>query len=87
MPAARKLLPTAWLKNGNVQFAEHQYAALNNADVLVLVTEWKPFCYPDLALMKTVMRRPLILDGRNQYDPKQIKDAEFEYYGIGRGMN
>lgn len=85
MPVARKLFPAEWLKNGNLHFAEHQYAALNHADALVLVTEWKPFCYPDLTAMKKIMRRPLILDGRNQYDPKQIKDAEFEYYGIGRG--
>lgn len=85
MSVARKLFPAEWLKSGNLHFAEHQYAALNAADALVLVTEWKPFCYPDLTAMKKIMRRPLILDGRNQYDPKQMKDAEFEYYGIGRG--
>jgi UDPglucose 6-dehydrogenase len=50
----------------------------------VLVTEWKPFCYPDLPAMKKIMRQHIILDGRNQYDPKQIRDAEFEYHGIGR---
>ena len=53
-------------------------------DALVLVTEWKPFCYPDLALMKKWMRRPIILDGRNQYDPAQLREAGFEYYGVGR---
>ncbi len=84
MSVARQLVPAEWLKNGNLHFADDQYAALNGADALVLVTEWKAFCYPDLAMMKKIMRRPLILDGRNQYDPRQIKEASFEYYGIGR---
>ncbi len=84
MPIARQLFPATWLKKGNLHFAEHQYEALQDADALVLVTEWKPFCYPDLTVMKKMMRKHIILDGRNQYDPKQIKDAEFEYYGIGR---
>jgi len=77
MPVARELVPTA-------HFVEQQYDALKNADALVLVTEWKPFCFPDLALMKKLMRQPIILDGRNQYDPKQMREAEFDYYGIGR---
>lgn len=86
MNAARKIFPEEWISSGKLNFMEHQYHALNNCDALVLITEWKPFCYPDLAVMKKLMRRRLILDGRNQYDPKQMKDAEFEYYGIGRGL-
>jgi UDPglucose 6-dehydrogenase len=64
--------------------ADDQYTALDAADALVLVTEWKPFCYPDLTAMKKQMRRHIILDGRNQYDPKQLREAGFDYYGIGR---
>lgn len=85
MPVARTMFSEEWFKSGKLKFAEHQYDALKNADALVLVTEWKPFCYPDLTVMKKIMRRRVIFDGRNQYDPKQIQDAEFEYYGIGRG--
>ena len=85
MPLAKETFPAEWFKSGKLKFAKHQYDALKNADALVLVTEWKPFCYPDLAAMKDLMRRHVILDGRNQYDPKQIKAAEFDYYGIGRG--
>lgn len=85
MPVAREMLPADWLASGKLTLAEHQYDALKDVDALVLITEWKPFCYPDLAVMKKLMRRHIILDGRNQYDPKQLKDAEFEYYGIGRG--
>lgn len=84
MPAAKKMLPTEWFSSGKLSFADHQYAALEDVDALVLVTEWKPFCYPDLALMKRSMRQKVIFDGRNQYDPKQMSDAEFVYYGIGR---
>ncbi len=84
MPAARKILPKEWFKSKQLHFVEHQYAALEKVDALVLVTEWKPFCYPDLTVMKKMMRKHIIFDGRNQYDPKQMKDAEFEYYGIGR---
>lgn len=85
MPIARTLLPSDWFASGQLYFADHQYDALHNVDALVLVTEWKPFCYPDFAAMKKVMRRSVIFDGRNQYDPKHMKEAEFEYYGIGRG--
>lgn len=84
MPVARELLPKAWFDEGLFSLAEHQYGVLQGADALALVTEWKPFCYPDITAMKNLMRRHIILDGRNQYDPKQIRAAGFEYYGIGR---
>jgi len=84
MPAAKKMLPNEWFDKGQLSFAEHQYDALDAVDALVLVTEWKPFCYPDLTAMKKLMRQKVIFDGRNQYDPKQMVDAEFVYYGIGR---
>lgn len=84
MPTARHLLPAEWFQSGQLRFTDHQYDALHEVDALVLVTEWKPFCYPDFAAMKKMMRRRVIFDGRNQYDPKYLKDAEFEYYGIGR---
>lgn len=86
MPVARRILPETWFASGQLVLAEHQYDALKGADVLVLVTEWKPFCYPDFNVMKNVMRKRIVLDGRNQYDPKQTRDAGFIYYGIGRGF-
>ncbi len=84
MPFARQLLPNEWFESGQLTLADHQYGALQNADALALVTEWQPFCYPDITTMKNLMRRHLIFDGRNQYDPKQLRTAGFEYYGIGR---
>lgn len=86
MQVARQMLPAEWFDTGKVVFTEHQYDAVKQADALVLVTEWKPFCYPDMTVMKNLMRRYVIVDGRNQYDPKHIVGAGFEYYGIGRGL-
>lgn len=84
MVVARDMLPKEWFSSGKLVFAEHQYDALKQADVLALVTEWKSFCYPDIAVMKDLMRKHIIIDGRNQYNPKQIREAGFDYYGIGR---
>ncbi|OGT54406.1 MAG: UDP-glucose 6-dehydrogenase [Gammaproteobacteria bacterium RIFCSPHIGHO2_12_FULL_42_10] len=85
MPHARQIFPQTWLASNQLVLCDHQYDALKEADALILVTEWKPFCYPDLAMMKHLMRRHLVIDGRNQYDPKQLRAAGFEYYGVGRG--
>lgn len=84
MDIARKTLPREWFESGRLIFAEHEYEALQDADAMVLVTEWKPFRNPDLDLMKKVMKQPIIFDGRNQYDPKRLKAEGFEYFGIGR---
>lgn len=84
MPVAKEMMPQEWFDSGKLILTEHQYDALKDVDVLALVTEWKPFCYPDIAAMKKLMRKHVILDGRNQYDPKQMVAAGFEYYGVGR---
>lgn len=84
MEVARQTLPAEWFKNGQFALSEHQYEALQDVDALALVTEWKPFRRPDFDLMKRVMKRPVIFDGRNQYDPRQLKASGFEYYGMGR---
>lgn len=84
MPVARSIIASGLIASGQVVLADQQYDALKNVDALALVTEWKPFCYPDTAMMKNLMRSPVIFDGRNQYDPRQMRDAGFEYYGIGR---
>ena len=58
--------------------------ALRNADALVIVTEWKEFRSVDLDAMRALMRRAVIVDGRNILDPKAARDAGFDYSGIGR---
>jgi UDPglucose 6-dehydrogenase len=86
MSVVREMVPPAWLQQKKLILTEHQYDALQNVDALVLVTEWKPFCYPDIAAMKKLMRQAVIFDGRNQYDPKAIRAAGFYYEGVGRGV-
>ena len=67
-----------------ITYAAAMMDALKNADAMVLVTEWRQFRQPDFAEMQTLMRQPVIFDGRNQYDPGQMIDLGFEYYCIGR---
>jgi UDPglucose 6-dehydrogenase len=67
-----------------VHLAENSYAALTGADALALVTEWNEFREPDFARMRKLMRSPVIFDGRNIYNPEQIKAQGFSYFSIGR---
>jgi UDPglucose 6-dehydrogenase len=67
-----------------VEYFESNYDALKGADALLIVTEWNEFRNPDFQKMKTLMKRHIIFDGRNIFDPKELKEAGFEYYGIGR---
>jgi len=84
MDAARRQLPKAWFDNGDLILAEHQYDALKDVDAMILVTEWKPFRTPDFHAMHKLMKKTVIFDGRNQYQPENVKQAGFEYQGIGR---
>jgi UDPglucose 6-dehydrogenase len=72
------------LLDGRVTFCSRSYEALKGADALVVVTEWNEFREPDFKRMKSLLRRPVIFDGRNIYDPAEMKRQGFEYQGIGR---
>ncbi|MBI2824173.1 MAG: UDP-glucose/GDP-mannose dehydrogenase family protein [Planctomycetia bacterium] len=65
-------------------YAEHPYDALDGADALAIVTEWKQFLRPDFDEMRRRMKVPTIFDGRNLYEPSQMKAAGFTYHCIGR---
>jgi UDPglucose 6-dehydrogenase len=67
-----------------LDFAEGPYQALDNADALVVVTEWKEFRSPDFSLLKKKLKSNIIFDGRNIYDPKMVKNAGIKYFPIGR---
>jgi UDPglucose 6-dehydrogenase len=60
------------------------YDALNRADALLIVTEWNEFRRPDFERMRECMKNPLIFDGRNIYEPEQMRQHGFIYYSIGR---
>ncbi len=68
----------------SITYAPHAYQALAGADALLIVTEWNEFREPDFARMKKAMKRPVIFDGRNLYDPKQVRALGFTYQSIGR---
>ena len=66
-----------------ITYAKDEYEALEDADCLLLVTEWKEFRVPDLDLMKKLLKNNVVFDGRNIYDASEIRAAGFEYSGIG----
>ncbi len=68
-----------------VKFCKDAYETAKGADCLVIVTEWNQFKELDLAKIKKLMRQPVIVDGRNIYDPQAMKKNDFRYTGIGRG--
>jgi UDPglucose 6-dehydrogenase len=65
-------------------YASDQYEALSGADAMALMTEWSEFHLPDFGRMGQLMNEKVIFDGRNIYDPSEIKRMGFKYYGIGR---
>ena len=69
----------------DLHLAESPAAALEGADALVVVTEWKAFWSPDFSRLKAALATPVIFDGRNIYDPLEVEAAGLAYYGIGRG--
>ncbi|URX62276.1 UDP-glucose/GDP-mannose dehydrogenase family protein [Luteibacter anthropi] len=74
-------------ERNDLHLAERPYEALEGADALVIVTEWKAFRSPDFARVKSLLRTPVIFDGRNLYDPAAVEEAGIAYYGIGRGRS
>jgi len=68
-----------------VLYAADPYSAAHGADALVIVTEWLMYRNPDLDRLKALLRRPLIVDGRNLFDPARMRGLGFEHVGIGRG--
>jgi UDPglucose 6-dehydrogenase len=67
-----------------VEYAQSNYDALQGADALVIHTEWHPYRRPDFARMRQAMATPLMIDGRNLYDPAEMAEHGFEYVSIGR---
>lgn len=68
-----------------VNYTEDEYAALDGAEALLLLTEWREFRLPDWEKVKELMANPLILDGRNIYNEKELESLGFEYHCIGVG--
>jgi UDPglucose 6-dehydrogenase len=67
-----------------ISYSAKNYDALKNADALAVITEWQEFREPDFARIKKLMRSPVIFDGRNIYNPDQMKALGFTYVSMGR---
>ena len=67
-----------------VAYAGSPMDAATGADALVVVTEWQEFRSPDFSELRRTLRQPLLFDGRNLFDPKEVRAAGLEYFGIGR---
>lgn len=71
----------------SVEFCENAYHALENAEALLLLTEWDEFAGLDLSKIRSVMKNPVVVDGRNVYRPDRMRQLGFKYEGIGRNGN
>lgn len=69
---------------GKIDIFENGYDALDGADALVILTEWQEFRNPDFEVIVKKLRKPVIFDGRNLYDPEIVKKAGIEYHSVGR---
>jgi UDPglucose 6-dehydrogenase len=72
-------------ERADLVLAKSPAEALEGADALVVLTEWKAFWSPDFARIKAALKSPVLFDGRNIYDPLEVEAAGLAYYGIGRG--
>jgi UDPglucose 6-dehydrogenase len=69
-----------------LSYSSNAMQALEGADALLLVTEWKEFRNPDFDAIKGALKQPVVFDGRNQYEPALMKAFGMEHHGIGRGL-
>jgi UDPglucose 6-dehydrogenase len=72
------------LLGSKIEFAKDEYDACIDADALVLVTEWPEFRLPNFRVLQKLLKNKIIFDGRNIYDPEELAELSFSYYGIGR---
>jgi UDPglucose 6-dehydrogenase len=80
MPNAKKILKT-------VTYCDTPYAVAEDADAVILVTEWNEFKQLDMQRIVKSMRQPVLFDARNIYDPSKMKVLGFQYRGVGRGYD
>ncbi|GLQ97567.1 UDP-glucose dehydrogenase family protein [Dyella mobilis] len=86
-PEAREETQRLYGHRDDMVLCDNAYQALEGADVLAIVTEWKAFRSPDFARIRAMLKAPAIFDGRNLYEPEAVEEAGLAYYGIGRGRS
>lgn len=84
-PKAMQDFTASWQGRQPIEMVDSMYQAVEGVDALIILTEWKLFWNPDYSALKQKMRRPIIFDGRNIFDPDIMKQQGFRYFGVGRG--
>jgi UDPglucose 6-dehydrogenase len=83
-PVAMKEARHIYGERADLNYAENSKDALQGADALVIVTEWKAFKSPDFSIIKARLKQPVVFDGRNLFEPASVTALGIEYHGIGR---
>lgn len=83
-PKAMELAKKYYLKNSEIKYFEDKYSAIENADILVIVTEWKEFRSPDFNKITENLSKNIIFDGRNQFKNSLMKKLGIKYYAVGK---
>jgi UDPglucose 6-dehydrogenase len=86
-PQARHETHRVYGDRNDLVLCDSAYQALDGADALAIITEWKAFRSPDFARIRAALKEPVIFDGRNLYEPAVVEEAGLAYYGIGRGRS
>ncbi len=86
-PEAMEACAAIYGERDDIEYVANKDAALDGADCLVICTEWKTFWSPDFDDLKARLNAPIIIDGRNLYNPAHMAELGIEYYGIGRGLS
>ncbi len=72
------------VESGAIELCEHNYDCLGGADALLVLTEWAPYRRPDFARIRSLLREPVVFDGRNLWEPEKMREQGFHYVSIGR---
>jgi len=85
-PAAMPKAKQALEKNDNMVYATDPYTAASNCDAVLILSEWKQFAELDLEKLRSVLKYPIVIDGRNLYRPDEMAQAGFVYHSVGRQL-
>ncbi len=83
-PKAMENFKLLFPEGKGISYAKDPYSAVEGAEGLLILTEWQEFKRADLGRVKGLMALPLIVDGRNVYEPEEVRALGFEYYPVGR---
>src|SRR2546429_4666535 len=84
-PAATRKLERLHPPDDRLTYVDSAFEAVRDAHALVILTDWEEFRSLDLGRVGSFMRTPIVVDGRNLFEPTQMQAAGFEYYSLGRG--